>query len=247
MAPLQQPDEDMGLCSFQVNLGATHNRDNAATSHPPEENRTMVTGTALRGLVPTSSPGITPPLAPELRATRASTCNSPTDEDDIEGVLSERRQLKSLAFTVGPSADFSHNEEQPPSVTTFAYATGSSDDKGFSGEETNEKILIPTSYADATDSPQRKDWHKIIERRRLAQRRTRYTTWYPLVPKGQTIIRSRFVFKQKADDRFKSQLLVQGCSCEAGIDYGKMFAPVCGIGDQRVPEAIACQHDWPDD
>ena len=43
VAPLQQPDEDMGLCSFQVNLGATHNRDNAATSHPPEENRTMVT------------------------------------------------------------------------------------------------------------------------------------------------------------------------------------------------------------
>ena len=67
------------------------------------------------------------------------------------------------------------------------------------------------------------------------------------VPKGQTIIGSKFVLKQKADDQFKAQLLVQGCSREAGIDYGKMFAPVCRIGNQRVPLAKACQHDWPDD
>ena len=118
----------------------------------------------MPGVLPTSSPGTTPPLAPELRATRASTCNSPNDDDNIEGVLSERRQLKSLAFTVGLSADFSHTEEQPPSVTAFTYATGSPDYTGFSREETSVKILIPTSHADATDSPQRKDWQKVIEK-----------------------------------------------------------------------------------
>ena len=203
----------------------------------------------MPGVLPTSSPGTTPPLAPELRATRASTCNSPNDDDNIEGVLSERRQLKSLAFTVGLSADFSHTEEQPPSVTAFTYATGSPDYTGFSREETSVKILIPTSHADATDSPQRKDWQKVIEKETTGPTANEVYDLVPItgVPKGQTIIGSKFVLKQKADDQFKAQLLVQGCSREAGIDYGKMFAPVCRIGNQRVPLAKACQHDWPDD
>ena len=59
------------------------------------------------------------------------------------------------------------------------------------------------------------------------------------VHKGHKIIGSRFVVKKKA------RLVIQGYTQEAGIDYGKTFAPVCRVGGQRVRLAIACQHDWP--
>ena len=72
---------------------------------------------------------------------------------------------------------------------------------------------------------------------------------YELVPinqvsKGQKIIGSRFVFKQKADGRLKARLVVRVYSQEAGVDHGKTFAPVCRIGSQQIVLAIACEHDW---
>ena len=63
------------------------------------------------------------------------------------------------------------------------------------------------------------------------------------VPKGHKIIGSRLGFKQKADNRFKAGPVVQGYVPEAGIDYGKTFAPVCRIDRQRIMLATACQHD----
>ena len=65
------------------------------------------------------------------------------------------------------------------------------------------------------------------------------------VPKGEKIIGSRFVFKQKADGRFKARLVVQGHVQEPGIDYGRSYAPVCRIGSIRTLLAIACEHGWP--
>ena len=45
-------------------------RDNAATSRPPGDNRTMATGTALPGVVPTSSPGNTSVSTRTARSSR---------------------------------------------------------------------------------------------------------------------------------------------------------------------------------
>ena len=64
------------------------------------------------------------------------------------------------------------------------------------------------------------------------------------VPKGEKIIGSRFVFKQKADGRFKARLVVQGHVQEPEIDYGRSYAPVCRIGSIRTLLAIACEHGW---
>ncbi len=224
-------------------------RDNAATSEPLEGGQNPSTETTMTGVVPTASPGTTPPSSHELRATRASTRGNPNDEDNTESVLNDRqlRQLKSLAFAVGPPSDFAHNEEQPSSATAFAYATGSPDYTGFSGEDTSMKIWIPTSYKDAISCPQHKDWQNAIQKEMSSLTEHEVYDLVPItsVPKGQKIIGSRFVFKQKADGRFKARLVVQGYAQEAGIDYGKTFAPVCRIGSQRVLLAIACQHDWP--
>ena len=65
------------------------------------------------------------------------------------------------------------------------------------------------------------------------------------VPKGKKIIGSRFVFKQKADGRFKARLVVQGHVQEPGIDYVRNYVPVCRIGSIRTLLAIACEHGWP--
>ena len=148
---------------------------------------------------------------------------------------------------MGPSADFTHSQEQPSSVTTFAYATSSPDYTRALGEETNAKTRIPTSYPDAINSPQRNDRQKAIEKEMTSLTENEVYDLVPITsaPKGQKIIGSRFVFKKKADGRFTARLVVQGYAQEAGIDYGKTFAPVCRIGGQRVLLAIACQHDWP--
>ena len=65
------------------------------------------------------------------------------------------------------------------------------------------------------------------------------------VPKEEKIIGLRFVFKQKVDGRFKARLVVQGYVQEAGVDYGRSYAPVCRIGSIRTVLAIACEHGWP--
>ena len=65
------------------------------------------------------------------------------------------------------------------------------------------------------------------------------------VPKREKSIGSRFVFKQKADGRFKAKLVVQGHVQVPGIDYGRNYAPVCGIESIRNLLAIACEHGWP--
>ena len=66
------------------------------------------------------------------------------------------------------------------------------------------------------------------------------------VPKEEKIIGSRFVFKQKANGRFKARLVVQDHVQEPGIDYGKSYAPVCRIGSIRTLLAIVeREHGWP--
>ena len=64
------------------------------------------------------------------------------------------------------------------------------------------------------------------------------------VPNGEKIIGSRFVFKQKADGRFKARLVVQGQVQEPEIDYGRSYAPVCRIGSIRTLLTIACEKGW---
>ena len=96
-------------------------------------------------------------------------------------------------------------------------------------------------------SPQWKDWQGAIQKEMDA---LKYQDVYKLVnissvPKGEKIIVSRFVFKQKADGRFKARLVVQGHVQEPGIDYRRSYAPVCRIGSIWTLLAIACEHGWP--
>ena len=119
--------------------------------------------------------------------------------------------------------------------------------KGSSEE--GQLVRIPSSYKDAQKSPQWGDWNNAIQKEMdsLRKHNVYKLVKMPSVPKEENIIGSRFVFKQKVDGRFKAinRLVVQGYVQEAGVDYGRGYAPVCRIGSIRTVLAIACEHGWP--
>ena len=65
------------------------------------------------------------------------------------------------------------------------------------------------------------------------------------VPPNNNIIGTRWVYKVKADGRFKARLVVQGWSQRHGFDCGSTFAPVCRLESQRILRAIATEKNWP--
>ena len=117
--------------------------------------------------------------------------------------------------------------------------------KGFSEE--GQLVRIPNSYKDAQKSPQWGDWNNAIQKEMDSLRKHNVYKLVKMssVPKEEKIIGSRFVVKQKVDGRFKARLVVQGYVQEAGVDYGRSYAPVCRIGSIRTVLAIACEHGWP--
>ena len=78
--------------------------------------------------------------------------------------------------------------------------------KGFSEE--GQPVRIPNSYKDAQKSPQWGDWNNAIQKEMdsLRKHNVYKLTKMSSVPKEEKIIGSRFVFKQKVDGRFKSQI-----------------------------------------
>lgn len=143
--------------------------------------------------------------------------------------------------------DFAHMDEDTfPVPRAFMYATGSPTTTGFL-EETSQVIKIPNSYNDAMNSPQREQWKEAIGKEMDSLNKHEVYELVPItsVPKEEKILGSRFVFKQKADGRFKARLVVQGHVQEAGLDYGRSYAPVCRIGSVRTLLAVACEHGWP--
>ena len=65
------------------------------------------------------------------------------------------------------------------------------------------------------------------------------------VPSNNNIIGTRWVFKVKADGRFKARCVVQGWKQRHGYDCGSTFAPVCRLESQRLLLAIATAKNWP--
>ena len=216
---------------------------------------------------------VAPVAGPSLRirsdgrpfeVTRASTRRSPSSKDtEYPGALHtlfptydhDPRALTSspllhIATQTTPSmlttADSAHLDGQPfDTPRAFVYATGVPVHKGLSEE--GQLLRIPNSYKDAQKSPQWGDWNNAIQKEMDSLRNHNVYKLVKMssIPKEEKIIGSRFVFKQKVDGRFKARLVVQGYVQEAGVDYGRSYAPVCRIGSIRTVLAIACEHGWP--
>ena len=247
-----------GVASPSIVPGTTGEPEDASPGATPTASTTPTAGNA-----PTVSR-----TGWRLEVTRASTRNSPNDKHTVDSSEVPRALL--LAHTMRPdpsaltfsqlleiaakasgfgieteTADLANLDGDPfASSRAFVYATGAPAHKGIS-EEGNQPLEIPNSHKDAVKSPQWKDWQGAIQKEMdsLKQHDVYKLVNISSVPKGEKIIGSRFVFKQKADGRFKARLVVQGHVQEPGIDYGRSYAPVCRIGSIWTLLAIACEMD----
>ncbi|GKE12015.1 retrovirus-related pol polyprotein from transposon TNT 1-94 [Tanacetum coccineum] len=68
-------------------------------------------------------------------------------------------------------------------------------------------------------------------------------------PDNQTIIGTKWVFKNKLDEngvvsRYKSRLVAQGYNQQEGIYFDETYAPVARLESIRILLAYACAHDF---
>ncbi|GJY97684.1 retrovirus-related pol polyprotein from transposon TNT 1-94 [Tanacetum coccineum] len=68
-------------------------------------------------------------------------------------------------------------------------------------------------------------------------------------PKNQTIIGTKWVFKNKLDEngvvsRNKARLVAQGYNQQEGIEFDETYAPVARLESIRILLAYACAHDF---
>ena len=64
------------------------------------------------------------------------------------------------------------------------------------------------------------------------------------VPEGQNVIGSKWVFKRKADNKFKARIVAQGWNQVHGRDCYGTYAPVSRLQSIRMVLAIAAEKNW---
>ena len=64
------------------------------------------------------------------------------------------------------------------------------------------------------------------------------------VPPEHKLIRTKWVFKVKADHTLKGRVVVRGCGQVPGIDCGCTYAPACRIQSIRMALATAASEVW---
>jgi hypothetical protein len=64
------------------------------------------------------------------------------------------------------------------------------------------------------------------------------------LPVGHKAVKSKWVFKRKADRRFRTQVVAKGFTQIQGIDYDKTFSPVARFESLRLLLVLATLEDW---
>jgi hypothetical protein len=64
------------------------------------------------------------------------------------------------------------------------------------------------------------------------------------LPPGRKAVKSKWVFKRKADGRLRARLVARGFTQIQGIDYDETFSPVARFESLRLLLALAALEDW---
>jgi hypothetical protein len=64
------------------------------------------------------------------------------------------------------------------------------------------------------------------------------------LPAGRKAVKSKWVFKQKEDGRYRARLVTKGFMQIQGIDYDETFSPVAHFESLRLILALAALEDW---
>ena len=141
--------------------------------------------------------------------------------------LRELRRI-SYAFTAkGEFPDVAHRDGSF-GFTEYAYAVGTSQPD------------VPRTIQEARASPEAAEWTAAAEREieSLKERKVYKLVPRTAVPPGRKRIKSKWVFKRKADGSFKGRLVAQGWNQVPGLDCGSTFAPVCRLPSVRMMACI---------
>jgi hypothetical protein len=101
----------------------------------------------------------------------------------------------------------------------------------------------PATYAEAIQSDNSSDWMDACayEIDALAKNRT----WELVdLPPGRKAVKSKWVFKLKADGRYRARLVAKGFTQIPGIDFDETFSPVARFESLRLLLALAALEDW---
>ena len=113
-----------------------------------------------------------------------------------------------------------------------------------SGE--GEKLKVSNTFKEAMSLPQAARWKVVADEEVSSYKKHGVYEVVPAlsVPAGQKVVGSRWVNTIKADDLFKSRLVVLGWAQIPGIDCGGTFVPVCRPQSIRMMLAIVAELDY---
>ena len=105
-------------------------------------------------------------------------------------------------------------------------------------------VLIPQTYLEAINGPDRKQWTTAINDELASLKEKNVFENVGHIPHGRKPIGSRWVFAVKSDGRFKARLVAKGFSQTSGIDYFDTYAPTLRMDSLRTLLAVAAFRDW---
>jgi len=101
----------------------------------------------------------------------------------------------------------------------------------------------PASYAEAMRSNDARDWTEACQYEMDALSKNK--TWELVdLPPNRKAVKSKWVFKLKADGRYRARLVAKGFTQIPGIDYDQTFSPVARFESLRLLLALAALEDW---
>ena len=148
-------------------------------------------------------------------------------------ILSELRRLSYASFTMGEFPDEAH-KDATLGFTEYEYALGA------------VQPDVPRTIQGARASPDAAKWNAAAER---DMKSLNYRKVYKPVPRsavhpGRKRIKSKWVFKRKADGSFKGRVVAQGWNQVPGLDCVKTYAPVCRIQSVRMVACITVEFNF---
>jgi len=100
----------------------------------------------------------------------------------------------------------------------------------------------PASYAEAMGSTNADSWEEVCKYEIAALDKNK--TWELVdLPAGRKAVKSKWVFKHKADGRYRAHLVAKGFTQIPGLDYDETFSPIAHFESLRLLLALAVLED----
>jgi hypothetical protein len=101
----------------------------------------------------------------------------------------------------------------------------------------------PASYSEAMRSADADQWSEACQYKIDALAKNGTWELVDLLP-GRKAVKSKWVFKLKADGRYRTRLVAKGFMQIPGVDFDETFSPVARFESLRMLLALAALEDW---